>query len=138
MSEMTPVEALGAPVQPPPAASLSDALDGQAFLNLFVAQLKYQNPLEPSEGAEMMLQTAQFSQVEMLTQLLEAQQELMGMGQVTAALGLVGRHVTAALPDGAVSGVVTGYRVDEGGPVLEVDGHDVPLELASQVRDAPP
>ncbi len=137
MSEMVSVDALGAaPAAAPPVASLSESLDGQAFLNLFVAQLKYQNPLEPSEGAEMMLQTAQFSQVEMLTQLLESQQQLMGMSQVTAAINLVGRHVTAALPDGEVSGIVTGYRMGDEGPLLTVGDREIPIDLAAQVREA--
>lgn len=134
MENLVPLDAIGAPATEAPAASLSDSLDGQAFLNLFVAQLQYQNPLEPSGGTEMMLQTAQFSQVEMLTQLLESQQQLMGMSQVTAAINMVGNEVSAALPEGPVTGIVDGYRLGEDGPVLLVGDKEIPIELAAEVR----
>lgn len=41
---------------------------GQAdFLNLFITQLKNQDPTAPMDDAAMMEQTSQFSQVELLT-----------------------------------------------------------------------
>lgn len=135
MEEIIPTSAIGAAPAAPPKTSLMDSMDSQAFLNLFVAQLKYQNPLEPQGGTEMMLQTAQFSQVEMLQRLLESQQEMMGMTQVNAAIGMVGAEVTASIPGvGPVTGIVEGYRIGEDGPVLLVDGQDVPLQAASEVR----
>lgn len=135
MEELIPVSALGAAPTEAPSTSLMDSMDSQAFLNLFVAQLKYQNPMEPSGGTEMMLQTAQFSQVEMLQQLLESQQGIMGMSQVAAAIGMVGQEVTAVVPGGeALTGIVEGYRIVDGSPQLLIDGHEVPIESAVEVR----
>jgi flagellar basal-body rod modification protein FlgD len=49
------------------SASKSDANiapDKETFLKLLVAQIKNQNPLNPSDGAEFVAQLAQFSQLE--------------------------------------------------------------------------
>jgi flagellar basal-body rod modification protein FlgD len=47
---------------PPPQ---SNGLEGKdAFLQLLVAQIRNQNPLEPADGVEFLSQLAQFSQLE--------------------------------------------------------------------------
>ncbi len=44
----------------------NSAMDKDAFLQLLVAQMKYQDPLEPTSNTEYISQYAQFSQVEAL------------------------------------------------------------------------
>ncbi len=46
-----------------------------------VAQLKYQDPMAPADGAAMMQQTAQFTQVETLQKLASVQEQLVGLQQ---------------------------------------------------------
>lgn len=43
------------------------------FMQLLVAQLKYQNPMNPADGVEFMTQLTQFSQLE---QTIESRKEL--------------------------------------------------------------
>jgi len=43
-----------------------DSMDKDAFLQLLVAQMKYQDPLEPTSNTEYISQYAQFSQVEQM------------------------------------------------------------------------
>jgi flagellar basal-body rod modification protein FlgD len=50
---------------PKPAASQTDALaNKETFLQLLVAQIKNQNPLEPQDGVQFISQLAQFSGLE--------------------------------------------------------------------------
>jgi flagellar basal-body rod modification protein FlgD len=120
-------------------------LGSDAFLKLLVAQLKYQNPLEPANGTEFLQQTAQFSTVEALQNIAESQQQLMGMQQVSLALGMVGQEVTALGGDGyQIRGTVDAVRFVADGPVLTIDGLEVPFtdvlgveEPAAAVYQAP-
>lgn len=48
------------------ASTSNSALDKDAFLQLLVAQMKYQDPLEPASNTEYIAQLATFSQVEEL------------------------------------------------------------------------
>jgi len=123
-----------APAPGPTAAGLG-ALDSQAFLKLLVAQLRYQNPLAPSDPSAMLGQTAQFTQVESLQALAATQAQLSTLSQTGVAAGLVGREVSAVAADGsAISGVVEAVRFAGQGPVLVVGGAEVPLAAVSEVR----
>ena len=51
-------------LQPPAAPEKSDALDRDAFLKIFLAQLEAQDPLSPKDSSELPAQLAQFSQLE--------------------------------------------------------------------------
>jgi flagellar basal-body rod modification protein FlgD len=114
------------------------ALDSEAFLKLLVAQLRFQNPLEPTDPSSMMQQTAQFTQVETLQQLAKAQAQVAGLAQTSVAAGLVGKEVSATNADGvAMTGVVEAVRFSADGPLLVIGGTEVPLSSASEVRTAP-
>lgn len=66
------------------------------FLNLLVAQLNNQNPLEPQGNGEFIAQLAQFSQVEGIEQLNTSMEALLSGYQSSQALqasSLVGRKV---------------------------------------------
>jgi flagellar basal-body rod modification protein FlgD len=103
--------------QPGPTASRED------FLNLLVAQLQHQDPLQPMEGTEFVTQLAQFSSVEQLLQINE-RLGLIEVGQASAvnsqATALVGRQVTVR----ADAVQVTEQHVeDESAPIrIELDG----------------
>lgn len=110
-----------------------EALGKDAFLQLLVAQLKYQNPLAPSDGTQFLAQTAQFTMVEKLEEISRANAELLSTSRSLAASGLVGRTVVAVTPDGEVTGAVRSVRLDPSGPVLRVGDADVPLAAVKEV-----
>jgi flagellar basal-body rod modification protein FlgD len=66
--------------------SSPSTLDKQAFLQLLVAQMKYQDPLEPTSNTEYIAQLATFSQ-------LEATQNLESTLNSSQASDLVGKPV---------------------------------------------
>lgn len=59
------------------------------FLNLLVAQLNNQNPLEPQGNGEFIAQLAQFSQVEGIEKLNTSMESLLSGYQSSQAAGLL-------------------------------------------------
>lgn len=68
------------------ANSANDSMDKEAFLQLLVAQMKYQDPLQPTSNTEYISQYAQFSQVEQM-------QNMSSSMDLQRASGLVGQTV---------------------------------------------
>ena len=62
VSGTSPAEA--ADIQATPKTSNSPAMGKDAFLQLLVAQIKNQNPMNPADGVQFLSQLAQFSQLE--------------------------------------------------------------------------
>jgi len=120
------------------AGSALGKLGSDAFLKLLVAQLRYQNPMAPTDGAAMLQQTAQFTTVETLKAISQSTQRMMGLEQVTLAMAIVGKAVTAIDPSGGyVDGTVDGVRFTADGPLVSVGGTEVPVDNVLGVRPAP-
>lgn len=64
----------------------TDGMDKDAFLQLLVAQMQYQDPLEPTSNTEYIAQYAQFSQVEQM-------QNMAASTDLSRASSLVGEYV---------------------------------------------
>lgn len=112
-------------------------LGGDAFLQLLVAQLKYQNPMQPTDGAAMLQQTAQFTQVETLKKLADAQAQLLGYHQAAVASSMVGQQVIAVDADGIeFTGIVDRVRFTADGPFLCMGDREFSLESAREIRPA--
>tara|TARA_A100001037_G_scaffold253542_1_gene238190 strand:- start:1150 stop:1830 length:681 start_codon:yes stop_codon:yes gene_type:complete len=82
--------------QAQPAAAASKELGQAEFFDLMVAQLKFQDPLEPQGNTEFVSQMAQFSSVESLSAIEGSLGNLAGSLQSNQALQastLVGRDV---------------------------------------------
>lgn len=98
----------------------NNSLDKSAFLNLLVAEMKYQDPLNPSSNTDYVAQLATFSQV-------ESMQNMQLTYQQQQAAGLTGRPVimrteSASGETGYVCGVVE-YMVTEDSKVyLSING----------------
>lgn len=108
----------------------SAAGDTDLFLQLLVAQVKYQDPLEPMNNNEAMAQTAQFTMVEQMTKVAEQQQELLAFQQATLATGLIGRSATGieSASGDVVTGVVSGVEFNLGDPQVLIDGRRVDVD----------
>ncbi len=79
------------------------AYDKEMFLQLLVAEMQYQDPLEPTSNTEYVKELASFSEIEAV----QAVQEQM---QTLEANSLVGKYVTI-LDENAEGGIISG-RVD--------------------------
>ena len=77
--------------------SSSSSLDKEAFLSLLVAQMKYQDPLEPTDNTEYISQLATFSE-------LEEMQNLSASSDLQRASGLVGQEVICKVTNSTTGG----------------------------------
>ena len=125
-----------------PSSTATSQTEGQAvgkdmFLKLLVAQLKYQNPMEPVDSSQFMAQTAQFTMVEKL-QAMAAQTDVLVAGEAAQrAAGLLGRQVTYLDSAGAAqTGVVTGTKFGTEGPVLLLGQAEISLDDVREVAIA--
>ena len=79
------------------AAAGKTAMGKDAFLKLLVAQIQYQDPMQPLQGTEYVSQLSQFSQLEQSisqsSHLEEVSAQLRGLGN-NEATALVGKRVT--------------------------------------------
>lgn len=112
-------------------------LDENSFLKLLVAQLKYQDPSKPMDASQMMSQTATYTEIDKLTALETAQQNLVSAQKLQAAADLVGRTVTYTTSDGHTgTGVVASATLSGSEPTLKVGNTDVPLSSVTEVRSS--
>lgn len=110
-----------------------------AFLQLLVTQMRYQNPLSPSDPTAMMGQLASYAQVEALQNLQKGQAASATLTEAKLATDLVGKYVDAADATGTtVSGTVVAARFTADGPVLVLDnGGELTLSAITRVGSAP-
>ncbi|RBY86069.1 flagellar hook capping FlgD N-terminal domain-containing protein [Blastococcus sp. TF02A-26] len=104
------------------------------FLQLLVAQMRYQDPSNPASTTEFMSQTATFTQVEKLEELAKQNAELVTLQRSLSAGALVGRNVTWTDETGSSqSGTVSSVRFFAGEPVAVVGGKEVPFGRMTEV-----
>jgi flagellar basal-body rod modification protein FlgD len=94
-------------------------LDYNAFLRLLIAQMKNQDPTNPTDPAQWMGQIAQFSNVEQSIQTNAKLDSLMTQMSLSQVDGLIGKTITS--DDGSVSGKVQSVRIVTGGTVAVLD-----------------
>jgi len=127
----------GTPSTSTSSANPMQSLDQNAFLKLLVAQMKYQDPSKPMDSNQLMAQTATFTQVEKLTEMLTTQQSMVTAQRLQAASDMVGRTVSYTTTDGHTgSGVVSSAKLSGSEPTLKVGNTDVPLSSVTEVRSS--
>ncbi|MBI3075663.1 MAG: hypothetical protein HYY85_01550 [Deltaproteobacteria bacterium] len=102
---------------PGSSPSRTQALGKDEFFKLLIAQLKYQNPLEPVKNTEFLGQMAQISSVEQLFGINAALKDLRGQQGALAnaqAVALIGKEVRArgdGITLGAAGSLALGYEL---------------------------
>src|SRR5690606_29441427 len=86
-----------------------EMFDSEMFLNLLVAQLKYQDPTSPVDTSNFMNQTAMLSQVQTMNTMSDTLADMMTAQQTASATSMIGKAISFVDPSGKqVSGVVDG------------------------------
>jgi flagellar basal-body rod modification protein FlgD len=108
------------------STSSTTTLDYNSFLQLLIAQLQNQDPLNPTDSTEFVSQLASFSSVEQGVNTNSKLDQLLVNANLTQASTMVGLKVTSA--DGTVSGTIASIKVDSSGSTAVLtDGTNVPL-----------
>ncbi|MDF1605969.1 flagellar hook capping FlgD N-terminal domain-containing protein [Nocardioides sp. YIM 152315] len=123
--------------QSPTAATGSSSDDKEMFLNLMVAQLRYQDPLNPTDSGQFLAQNAQFTALEKMQDVADQTAALLSAQVSFGAAGMVGKNVTYLTEDGdTASGVVGSVTYDASGPLLQIGDQSVTLGQISSISAA--
>jgi flagellar basal-body rod modification protein FlgD len=117
-----------------PLVNPSTQMDENSFLKLLTAQLKYQDPLSPTDSQAFVQEQAQFSMVEGILNVEKSVKALTSTMQLGQDIDMIGKQVTWSNTDGSTaSGLVSGVATDSTGAItLTVGGSNVdPATLIS-------
>jgi flagellar basal-body rod modification protein FlgD len=114
----------------------SGTADKEMFLQLLVAQMRYQDPSNPTDSSQFLAQSAQFTALEKMQDVADQTARLLSAQMAFGASGLIGKQVSWTDSDGATqSGSVTGVTFGADGPVLDAGGKSFPLTSVLTVTD---
>ena len=112
-------------------AGANATLNQNDFLKLMVAQIQFQDPLNPKSSTDMSAQMAQFTA---LSQASETSSSL----AMLQANSLIGSSVTVQVDSkNSASGLVSGVTVVNGKPQILIDGRNYNVSQVTAVRPAP-
>jgi flagellar basal-body rod modification protein FlgD len=124
-------------------ASAQASVGLEDFLNIFLTQLNYQDPLEPVDNREFLAQLAQFSSVELANRTNENSEALLDISGLSQSIGLLGRQVNVQLENGSSSGEVIAMNLVNNQPRLTVsqaDGSQIvvsPTQVSAVIQLSP-
>ncbi|MCU0703219.1 MAG: flagellar hook capping protein [Fimbriiglobus sp.] len=105
------------------------------FLQLLVAQLQNQDPLNPVSDTEFISQLSQLSQLESLQNLDANFSQVLRLQQLTSGTSLVGKTVTFTDEQGSTqTGTVSAVAVNNGNFELTIGAAQVPLDKVTSAR----
>jgi flagellar basal-body rod modification protein FlgD len=132
----------------PPATTTTTgtgAVDSSQFMQLLLAQLTHQNPLEPMSNSEMMSQFSQLNSLQELRDIHTSMDVTSSANQTSYMASLIGKTIKVNQTDGTVlEGVVDGAILEKGNLQLRIGDKTVALSdvleidgtKASQMRSA--
>ncbi len=94
------------------------------LFKILLTQLKYQDPLKPTDNAEFIAQLAQFTSLDQARQTNDNIQSLLQVQSANQSIGLIGKTVQVTTDSGNEVGQVTTVTFDQGTPVLTVTTTD--------------
>lgn len=105
-----------------------NAYDKEMFLKLLVAEMQYQDPLEPTSNTEYVSELASFSQI-------EAVQAVQGQMSTIQANSLVGKYVILQEDDQYISGKVDYVMTEDNEMFLSVNNKLYSIDTLDSVCD---
>jgi flagellar basal-body rod modification protein FlgD len=122
-------------------AASSDAasagLNYDNFLQLLIAQMKYQDPTDPMDASEQVAQLATFSQVEQSVKMNSNLQSLIQATSFSQAADMIGKYITSA--DDKTTGIIKQMEIYSDGLVAITEkGDKVLIQPGIILSNQPP
>lgn len=112
--------------------------DQNTFMQLLVAQMKYQDPMNPSDSSQSLSQMAQFTALQEMTSVANQMQMLVQSQNAFGAASMIGKTVHYTDGNGAEqTGTVDGTTFTASGPLLSIGGQGVALTSVTSIGSAP-
>lgn len=116
-------------------AARSNELDSSQFMQILLAQLTHQNPLEPMNNAEMMSQFSQLNSLQELRGINSSMETVSATSQTAYLSSLIGRTVKASRADGKIiEGVVEGVVTEVDNPQVLIGDERVDLINVLEIK----
>jgi|JFJP01.1.fsa_nt_gi flagellar basal-body rod modification protein FlgD len=117
------------------AGKTSTSLDSNQFMQILMAQLTHQNPLEPMDSNEMMNQFSQLNSLQELRDIHTAMDKVSVSNQTTYLASLIGKTIKANRSDGKIlEGVVDGVLADKDNPQIRIGTELVDLADVIEIK----
>lgn len=121
--------------EPKKTGSAGATLTSSQFMDLMLKQIQFQDPMAPTDNAQMVTQQAQFSQLSATTEMNDAMKQ---NNSIMQTLTLVGKDVTLTNPKDAtktITGTVSSAQFNSTGAAIEVNGTTYPISLVQKVTE---
>jgi flagellar basal-body rod modification protein FlgD len=117
------VETIGSVLGAPDTASGLNAktIDQNDFIKLFVSELQFQDPMQPMDNSQFLLQLSQFENIELNGQMNQGIQDLLSMNSTDQSISLLNHPVKVEGANGSTTdGRITAVSFTAGGMQLSV------------------
>ncbi len=96
--------------------------DPDAFLKILVAQMKYQNPMEPQDSATFVAQLSQMATMEQMFKVSQSMDKMAAQYEMDRYFQLIGHQVSLVNGDEVVTGRVGGVAFNDNKPYFYLEG----------------
>jgi flagellar basal-body rod modification protein FlgD len=110
------------------------------LLQLMIAQMQNQDPLNPTSNEDTVLQLAQMSSIQGTSELNDSMQQLLTSNGLSSATSLIGKEVTYRDLNSGVDiyGTATSVKVVGADLYLNIGGNSVKMDQIISVKNPPP
>jgi flagellar basal-body rod modification protein FlgD len=111
-------------------------LSSDDFYKLLVAEMKYQDPMNPMKDSDFIAQTAQFSSLDesrKMTTLLTQIADVLGQSPVLGYASVIGKYARVSTGDSQISGQITSVATENGTVYLTVNGSRVKASDVTEI-----
>jgi flagellar basal-body rod modification protein FlgD len=102
----------------------SNSIGQEDLFKILLAQLQYQDPLEPIDNQEFIAQLAQFTDLEQSRSLNDKVDQMLISQSVNQSVTLLGRNIQAQLESVTEVGQVTAIAFEDGLPLITIQTAD--------------